>query len=72
MSLETTDGLGLPGLLFKPDKDTKKAVVWLHGMGDNAVFYNPGFINTIGKAMTDKGIAVLAFHNRGAAQQKEP
>lgn len=70
VSFETTDGIGLPGLLFKPDKDTKKAVVWLHGMGDNAAFYNPRFVNAIGRAFTDKGIAVLAFHNRGAHSKK--
>ncbi|HEX5743849.1 MAG TPA: alpha/beta fold hydrolase [Candidatus Saccharimonadales bacterium] len=70
VSFETADGIGLPGLLFRPDKDTKKAAVWLHGMGDNAVFYNPGFINAIGRALTDKGMAFLAFHNRGAHSKK--
>jgi pimeloyl-ACP methyl ester carboxylesterase len=70
VSFETTDGIGLPGLLFRPDKDTKKAVVWLHGMGDNAVFYKPDAINALARALTGKGIALLAFHNRGAHGKK--
>lgn len=70
VSVLSSDGIGLPGLLFRPDKDTRKAVVWLHGMGDNAVFYNPRFTNAIGEALADKGIALLAFHNRGAHSRK--
>jgi pimeloyl-ACP methyl ester carboxylesterase len=70
VSFETTDGIGLPGLLFRPDKDTKKAAVWLHGMGDNAVFYKPDAINGLARALADKGIALLAFHNRGAHGKK--
>lgn len=66
VSLESTDGIGLPGLLFQPDQGTNKAVVWLHGMGDNAVFYKPRLINALGEALAGKGLALLAFHNRGA------
>lgn len=70
VSLESTDGIGLPGLLFEPERATSKAAVWLHGMGDSAVFYNPGFINAIGHAMSEKGVALLAFNNRGAHARK--
>lgn len=66
VSLTSTDGIGLPGLLFEPDEPTGKAAVWLHGMGDNAVFYKPDAINALARALTDKGIALLAFNNRGA------
>jgi pimeloyl-ACP methyl ester carboxylesterase len=70
VSLESTDGLELPGLLFRPEKDTKKAAVWLHGMGDNAVFYKPQAVNILARALTGKGIALLAFNNRGAHAAK--
>lgn len=70
VSLTSTDGIGLPGLLYRPEKDTNKAAVWLHGMGDNAVFYNPKLVNAIAQALTDKGIALLAFNNRGAHNRK--
>jgi pimeloyl-ACP methyl ester carboxylesterase len=70
VSLLSSDGIELPGLLFKPDTDTKKAAVWLHGMGDNAVFYKPEAINILARALTGKGIALLAFNNRGAHSAK--
>jgi pimeloyl-ACP methyl ester carboxylesterase len=66
----STDRLWLPGLLFKPDRDTKKALIWLHGMGDSAVFYSPPRINALGNALTSQGIAFFAFNNRGAHNTK--
>jgi pimeloyl-ACP methyl ester carboxylesterase len=68
--LLTTDKLKLPGLLFTPDKPTKKVAIWLHGMGDNGMFYNPKRINALGAALTDQGIAFLSFNNRGAHDKK--
>lgn len=70
VSLTSSDQLRLPGLLYTPDAPTAKVAVWLHGMGDNGVFYNPGFINTLGEALNDRGIALLAFNNRGAHGNK--
>lgn len=70
VSLEATDKLVLPGLLYEPDHQLKAATIWLHGMGDNAVFYKPALINELGKAHAEKGIAFLAFNNRGAHNQK--
>ncbi len=70
VSLHSTDRLKLPGLLYTPDKPTKKAAVWLHGMGDSGMFYGPTRINALGKALTEKGIALLAFNNRGALARK--
>jgi pimeloyl-ACP methyl ester carboxylesterase len=70
VSLLSTDNLKLPGLLYTPDKATKQAAVWLHGMGDSGAFYNPERINALGRALTDKGIAMLAFNNRGAHNSK--
>jgi alpha-beta hydrolase superfamily lysophospholipase len=62
----TTDKLELPTLIYTPDTTTRKAAVWLHGMGDNGSFYNPSRINALGHALTEKGIAFMALNNRGA------
>ena len=70
VSLFSTDKLKLPGLLYTPDKPTKKAAVWLHGMGDSGAFYNPERINALGIALREKGIALLVFNNRGAHGSK--
>jgi pimeloyl-ACP methyl ester carboxylesterase len=70
VSLLSADKLKLPGLLFTPPQATKKAAIWLHGMGDSGAFYNPDRINALGKALTEKGIALLAFNNRGAHGSK--
>jgi len=68
--LSSSDKLLLPGLLYTPEKPTKKAAIWLHGMGDSGVFYSPALPNAIGKSFTAKNIAVLAFNNRGAHNSK--
>lgn len=70
VSLTSSDNIELPGLLYRPDKDTGKVAVWLHGMGDNGVFYKPKLINILASALADKGIALLAFNNRGAHAKK--
>jgi pimeloyl-ACP methyl ester carboxylesterase len=70
VSILSSDNIKLPGLLYRADRDTKKVAVWLHGMGDNAVFYNPEEINILAQALTEKGIALLAFNNRGAHSRK--
>jgi len=68
-SFVATDQVKLPGLLFTPDKPTTKAAVWLHGMR-SSVFYNSTWINALGRKLTDEGIALLAFNNRGADDAK--
>lgn len=70
ISFLTTDNLKLPGLLYQPNQTTKRAAVWLHGMGDNGSFYNPERINALGEALSEQGIAFLAFNNRGAHNSK--
>ena len=71
VSFPSSDKIELPGLLYRPDTSTKKVAVWLHGMGDNGVFYKPKAINTLAAALTKQGIALLAFNNRGAHSQKK-
>lgn len=68
-SFVATDSVKLPGLLYMPEKPTKKVVVWVHGM-NTGVFYNTTWINALGKALTERGIAFFAFNNRGADNDK--
>jgi pimeloyl-ACP methyl ester carboxylesterase len=70
VTIVSSDKIWLPGLLYQPDKSTKKAAIWLHGMGDNAAFYKPPLINALGESLAEQGIALLAFNNRGAHNTK--
>ncbi len=70
ISFLSEDKLVLPGLLYLPTKPTTKAAIWLHGMGDNGIFYNPTRLNALGTALVKNGVALLAFNNRGAHHQK--
>lgn len=58
----TRDGLSLPGLLFSPPQ-TKKAAIYLHGLGGSA-FYIHEF--TLQEEFYKNNIAFLGFNNRGA------
>ncbi len=66
ISVISTDKLELPGLLYEPAKKTARAAVWLHGMGESGIFYNPERLNVLGKTLNEYDIALLAFNNRGA------
>ena len=70
VSLLATDKLALPALLYTPDKPTTRVTVWLHGMGDNGIFYKSTMMNALGASLTARGIAFLAFNNRGAHGSK--
>ncbi|HWB38759.1 MAG TPA: alpha/beta hydrolase [Candidatus Saccharimonadales bacterium] len=69
-SFLATDNVKLPGLLYQPDKPTDKVAVWLHGLA-SSIFYTPTWMNAIGTALTDQGIAFWAFNNRGAYESKQ-
>ncbi len=62
----TTDHLLLPGLLFAPQKKTKKAAIFLHGNGSASVFYSVERAQALAKIFTDKQIGFFTFNNRGA------
>lgn len=66
----TPDEIELPGLLYYPVQPTRRLMIWLHGMGDNGVFYKPKRITELARSLNGKGIALLAFNNRGAHNQK--
>ncbi|CAN5243682.1 hypothetical protein BH09PAT2_BH09PAT2_07360 [soil metagenome] len=62
---QTTDHLRLPGLLFEPEKQTKKVAIYLHGNGTSSIFYSK-LTPILGKHLTDADIAYFPFNNRGA------
>lgn len=69
--LNSTDKLELPGILYEPPEKTDKVAIYLHGNGDSGVFYQTRLINAIGKELAEKGVAFLAFNNRGARYKKK-
>ncbi len=71
VQLHSTDKLKLPGLYYTPVSPTNRVAIWLHGMGDSGIFYNPERMNALGKALCKQGIAFLAFNNRGAHNKKK-
>ncbi|HVR42801.1 MAG TPA: alpha/beta fold hydrolase [Thermoanaerobaculia bacterium] len=62
----SSDGLGLPGLLYEPSRESREAALFLHGNGDASVFYSATRTNAFGEEMTRRGISLFAFDNRGA------
>lgn len=65
VDFETSDGLNLPGLLYET-KDSKKAVIYLHGNGSSSVFYGEKEYRDLPETLNKKGISLLKFNNRGA------
>ena len=65
VQFETSDGLNLPGLLYEA-KDSKKAVIYLHGNGSSSVFYGADEQRDLPNALGKKKISLLYFNNRGA------
>ena len=65
----TEDGLTLDGVLYEPDTPTTHVLVHVHGMGGN--FYGNNFVSAVARALTEKGIGVFAFNNRGSEYIKQ-
>jgi len=65
VKFSATDGAELPGLLYEPDRRTRRAAVWLHGTGGASIFES-NRTNLIAHEFTSRGIAYLPFNNRGA------
>ena len=59
----TDDGLKMYGLLHLPDTDTKKVVVFIHGMHSNCFKERD---DVIAEKLNNMGIAYFSFNNRGA------
>lgn len=65
----TKDNLELAGLLYEPDKKSKKILVHVHGMAGN--FYENKFLDHIANTLTSNGIGFLTFNNRGCEYIKD-
>jgi alpha-beta hydrolase superfamily lysophospholipase len=65
----TEDNIELVGLLYEPDRATKKILVHVHGMAGN--FYENKFLDFIAETLTSSGIAFFAFNNRGCEYIKD-
>lgn len=63
--IKTTDGLILPGLLYEA-KNSKKAMIHLHGNGSSSVFYHDDQIPDFVDVLEKEGVSLLMFNNRGA------
>jgi pimeloyl-ACP methyl ester carboxylesterase len=62
--IESTDGLELAGVYAAPDgAPSGRAVLHTHGLAGN--FYENRFVSHLLKAVTDRGVALLATNNRG-------
>lgn len=62
----STDGLRLPGLLYKPDAPNDSVALYLHGNGSSSIFYSARTMNAIAEKLNKQGIAFFPFNNRGA------
>lgn len=65
----TKDNIELFGLLYEPETETKKVVVFVHGMSGN--FYENLFLDSIASTLTSNGIAFITFNNRGCELIKD-
>jgi pimeloyl-ACP methyl ester carboxylesterase len=65
LTITATDGLLLPALYYQPLASTKRAVIWLHGMGSSGIFYATDHTNALAQAFVDTGTALIALQNRG-------
>ncbi|MGZ4808729.1 MAG: alpha/beta hydrolase [Thermoanaerobaculia bacterium] len=62
---DATDGVALSGLLFEPEKRTRRAAIFIHGTGGASVF-DSRRTNALARVMTEHAIAWFAFNNRGS------
>jgi pimeloyl-ACP methyl ester carboxylesterase len=66
VNFKTSDDLKLPGLLYEPDKKTKKVAIYLHGNGGSSIFYKSDENKIIAEKLNKKDISYFPFNNRGA------
>lgn len=65
IQFKTPDQLQLPGLLYEPQRKTKKVALVLHGML-SSIFYSAQEHNIFAEILNKKGIAYFPFNNRGS------
>ncbi len=64
VTFETADGVALAGVLYEPARASKRAIIWLHGLG--ASVFESRRTNLLAKIFIDRGIAFFPFNNRGS------
>jgi pimeloyl-ACP methyl ester carboxylesterase len=62
---ETSDGVGLAGVLFEPARRSDRAVIFLHGTGGSSVFESKR-TKPLAAVLMRNRIAYFPFNNRGA------
>jgi pimeloyl-ACP methyl ester carboxylesterase len=62
---EATDGIALAGMLYEPERASKRAIIWLHGGGGASVFESRR-TNLLAEVFVKMGIAFFPFNNRGS------
>lgn len=65
VKFETSDKLILPGLLYEPSHKTKRAAIYLHGMG-SSIFNTVTYTETLAIEITKRNISFMPFNNRGS------
>ncbi len=65
VAFDATDGVELAGLLYEPQRRTRRAVVFLHGAAGASIFDSKR-TNRLAAELLTRGIAFLPFNNRGA------
>lgn len=65
----TEDGIFLHGFLSRPEKETKRAILHLHGQGGN--FFENDFLRIIAGATHRTGWAFLSVNHRGFGRDTE-
>jgi pimeloyl-ACP methyl ester carboxylesterase len=68
---EATDGVDLAGLLYEPERRTRRAAVFLHGTGGASIF-DSRRTNLLAAEFVSRGIAWFPFNNRGAHMIRRP
>lgn len=63
----TQDKLIHQGMFFKPDKPTKKALLWIHGITGN-FYQNIGIFDALSDICNQKGFGFASFNTRGHDQ----
>lgn len=66
-SWKTTDGLNIFAINWKPEKKVKAAVGLVHGLGEHIERYHH-----VAASLNEKGIAVIAFDQRGHGKSEGP
>ncbi len=64
VKFEATDDVALAGVLYEPARATKRAIIWLHGLGGSV--FESGRTNLLAQTFIDRGVAFFPFNNRGS------